>query len=117
MESRSVQFASAARSLGEAARHAGFAVPAFRSPPRIAGRVRSIRRHANGSVTISLVVKNRPWSAVVADMIDGFAAANNEVGQQSLEVLRDMLWAAVEQLDVPNAPAAATTRLHVVDAA
>ena len=41
----------------------------------------------------------------------------SEVGQAPLEVLRDMLWAAREQLDVPDAPAAATTRLHVVDAA
>lgn len=102
MEARSIRFAAAARSMAEAARHAGFVAPAFQSPPRIAGRNRTIRRHSNGSATIALVLKGRPWFAVMADMIDGFAVANCAEGEPTSDELRDVLWAAVERIDTAS---------------
>ena len=117
MEARSLRFAAAARALGETARGAGFVAPAFRSPPRVKGRMRTIRWHASGSATVSLVLQNRPWSAVLADMIDGFVAVNaathddtadgarasGAAGEASgAERLRDLLWAAVEDIDLTD---------------
>ncbi len=99
MEARSLRFAATARALGEAARAQGCVAPAFRSPPRIPGRNRSIRRHANGSSTISLVLRDRPWSSVVADMIDGIVAVNPDADP---EVLRDGLWATIEYIDLAS---------------
>jgi len=116
MESRSLRFAAAARTLGDAARRAGFVAPTFRSPPKIAGRTRTIRRHQNGGATVSLVVKSRPWFAVVSDMIEGFVAVNrtgNAVDDLVMgERLRDALWDVVEVVDVrtDDAPTAGKKR-------
>ena len=96
MEARSMRFAAAARALSETARSQGFDAPAFRSPPRVAGVTRSIKRHANGTATVSVVVRDRPWNAVLADMIDGFVAVNHP---DSAPRLRDLLWGAVESID------------------
>lgn len=61
--------------------------------------MRTIRRNANGSATVSLVVRERPWSAVVADMVDGFVAVN-EASPARKEELRDLLWATVEHIEL-----------------
>lgn len=111
VESLSLRFASTARALGDAARARGFAVPTFRSPPRVSGRVRTIRRHAAGGATVSVVVRGRPWSAVVADMIDGFVAVND--GIDDPHALRDVLWATAEQID--GVRGASVTELRPVD--
>lgn len=124
MESRSVRFAAAARVLTDAARHAGHVAPGFRSPPRVPGRMRTIRHHADGSATISLVLRDRPWAAVLADMVEGVVVVNApDAG--AAELLRDLLWSAVESLDVPDAPMTGPvassdhrgTTLRIVDAA
>lgn len=104
-EARSLRFAATARALGEAARARGLAAPTFRSPPRIQGSNRSIRRHASGGATVSLVLRDRPWSSVVADMIDGFAAVNPDA---DVAELRDVLWGVVEQIDLTDAGPAST---------
>lgn len=70
-----VRFADAARRLGAAAHEAGLDVPAFRSPPRVPGAARTIRRYPAGSV-VSVRLRGRPFTAVVADMVDGVLAAN-----------------------------------------
>ncbi len=44
---------------------------------------------------MSVVLRDRPWSAVVADMIDGFVAVNDNASPR----LRDDLWAAAERID------------------
>jgi hypothetical protein len=87
-----------ARELAAAARAGGFTAPRFRSPPRVPGRLRTIRRHADGTATVSVVLRDRPWSAVVADMIDGFVAVNDNVSP----TLRDELWAAAERVDAAS---------------
>ncbi len=88
-----VQFATAARRLGAAARAAGLAVPAFRSPPRLPRAVRTIRRMPGGSV-ISVRVRERAFADIVTDMVDGVIAANRLEGEAAVRVRR-MLHAAV----------------------
>ena len=70
-----VQFAAAARALAAAARRFGLAAPTFRTPPRLVGLDRTVRRHANGGV-VSVRLRGRPWAAVVADMVDGVVTVN-----------------------------------------
>jgi hypothetical protein len=95
MEATSLRFAAAARLLGRVARRRGLDVPGFRSPPRLEGADRSLRRYASGSVTVSVRYRGRPWPAVLADMIDGVVAANRLVGG-SADRTRTALWSAIE---------------------
>lgn len=92
---RCLAFAEAARQLGMAVRGQGLIVPSFRSPPREVGRRRALTRHGDGSATVSVMVRNRIWEAVLADMIEGVVAANQMDGIDA-EVLRDQLWEALE---------------------
>ena len=92
---RCLAFAEAARQLGMAARGQDLIAPSFRSPPREIGRRRTLARHDDGSVTVSVMVRNRVWEAVLADMIEGVVAANQMDGVEA-EVLRDHLWEALE---------------------
>lgn len=94
MEITSLRFAEAARRLGETARRDGLDVPVFRSPPRSRQLTRSIRRRGDGSATVSVVVRGRPWPAVLADLIEGVVAANRLDGAAAASA-RDSLWAAV----------------------
>ena len=116
MEARSLRFAATARALGEAARRDGLCAPAFRSPPRVKGRMRTLRRHANGSATVSVVVRERPWHAVVADMIEGFVAVN---AADRAEEVRDLLWGTIEHIELPepSKDPSPSTPLQVVDEA
>ena len=92
---RCLAFAEAARQLGMAVRGLGLVMPSFRSPPREVGRRRTLARHRDGSATISVMVRNRVWEAVLADMIEGLVVANRMDGIDA-EVLRDQLWEALE---------------------
>lgn len=92
---RCLAFAEAARQLGVAVRGQELVMPSFRSPPREVGRRRTLSRHEDGSVTVSVMVRNRVWEAVLADMIEGIVAANRMDGIDA-EVLRDQLWEALE---------------------
>lgn len=104
-ELSSLRFAAVARELGQAARHQGMEVPAFRSPPRSPGVRRAIRRERDGSTTVSVMLRGRPAVAVVADMIDGMVAAA-QLTEVEAGAVRDELWAAVLPL-VVVAPAPA----------
>ncbi len=92
---RCLAFAEAARQLGMAVRGQDLVTPSFRSPPREVGRRRTLARHDDGSVTVSVMVRNRIWEAVVADMIEGIVVANRMDGIDA-EALRDHLWEALE---------------------
>ena len=72
-----VRFAAAARRLADEARHRGLAVPGFRSPPRLPGVDRSIRRRTDGVAVVAVRVHGRSIEAVVADMVEGVLAANH----------------------------------------
>lgn len=85
-----VQFAAAARTLALEARRRGLLGPSFRSPPRLIGVDRSLRRHASGGV-VAVRVKHRPWVAVAADMIEGVIAVNS-LQSPAADRLRAELW-------------------------
>lgn len=89
-----VEFASAARALTREARRRGLVGPSFRCPPRLVGVDRSIRRRPDGAV-VSIRLKGRPRSAVIADMIEGVVVANGLRPPQA-DRLRTDLWSAVE---------------------
>src|SRR5262245_45918943 len=84
-----IRFAHAARVLGAAARAGGLAVPAFRSPPRVAGTARTIRRYPGGAV-IAVQIRGRGFDEIVSDMIEGVIAANRLDGDAAQRV-RSML--------------------------
>jgi hypothetical protein len=94
MESPVLRFAETVRVLGSEARRERLRMPGFRSPPRLAGVDRSVRHRADGGATIAVVVRGRPWPAVVADMIEGVVVANRLSGAAA-DRARASLWAAV----------------------
>jgi hypothetical protein len=94
VESPSLRFAAAVRTLGLEARQIDLRMPAFRSPPRLEGVARSMRRRADGHATVAVVVRNRPWPAVLADMVDGIVVANHLHGAEA-DRARARLWSSV----------------------
>jgi hypothetical protein len=93
MEPTSLRFARLARSLADAARAQGLRAPTFRSPPRIPDVTRSIVRRGP-AVTVAVALRDRPWPAVVADMVEGVVAANRLTGVRADRV-RSGLWRVV----------------------
>jgi hypothetical protein len=95
MEATSLRFVTVAKSLAAAARAEGLVAPAFRSPPRLVGVSRSICRRRDGGATVAVVLRSRPWAAVVADMVEGVVAANRLRGVPA-DRARTALWRSVE---------------------
>jgi hypothetical protein len=100
-----VEFASAARALTREARRRGLVGPSFRCPPRLVGVDRSIRRRPDGAV-VSIRLKGRPRTAVIADMIEGVVVANRLQPPRS-DRLRTELWTAISALEARSTGAAA----------
>jgi hypothetical protein len=96
----SVDFALAVRAIGRELRRRGLAVPSFRSPPRLAGVNRSLRRHANG-VTVAVQLRDRPWVAVLGDLIEGAVVANRLPAAQA-DALRSHLWTVLGEQPQPT---------------
>ncbi len=94
MEATSLRFAAAVRTFGQAARARGLIVPGFRSPPRLAGAERTLRRHAGGAATVAVSIRDRPFQAVAADMIEGIVVANQLDGTEATRA-RTALWEAL----------------------
>ncbi len=96
MEASTAEFATTARTLGRELRSRGLVAPGYRCPPRIVGVDRSLRRW-DGGATVSVRIKGRPLTAVVADMIEGAVVAN---GLQSPKAdrLRAELWEALSPI-------------------
>ncbi len=97
-ESHVLRFAEAGRRLAAAATSLGLQVPSFRTPPRVAGADRTIRRSAGGSVLVSVRSRGRAWPAVLADMIEGVVCANELPPHDAARVRRE-LWQATEDID------------------
>jgi hypothetical protein len=70
-------------------------VPGFRSPPRLVGVQRSIKRWPGGA-TVAVVVRGRPWAAVQADLIEGIIAAN-ALSAPASDRARADLWQALQE--------------------
>jgi hypothetical protein len=96
-----LRFADAARRLGAAAHAAGLDVPAFRSPPRIPGAARTIRRYSGGTV-VSVRLRGRPFEAALDDMVEGVFVANRVEPDAAVHV-REALEDAVHGMAAPRA--------------
>jgi hypothetical protein len=94
LQSPSLRFASAVQALARSTRALGLAMPGFRSPPRLVGVQRSIKRWPGGA-TVAVVVRGRPWAAVQADLVEGVITANGLEGTAA-DRARDALWQALE---------------------
>ncbi|MDE0652732.1 MAG: hypothetical protein OXI26_03680 [bacterium] len=92
------RFAEAGRRLASTATALGVQVPSFRTPPRVAGLDRTIRRGAGGSALISVRSRGRAWPAVLADMIEGVVHANDLTPHEASR-LREALWKATEDIE------------------
>jgi hypothetical protein len=77
-----LRFATAARVLGREARARGLDAPGFRSPPRLEGADRTLRRRVRGGA-VAVRVRGRPWAAVLADMIEGVVVVNGLAGVEA----------------------------------
>ena len=97
---RYAEFAMAARVLASQAYRHGLKPPGFRSPPRVIGVDRSLRR-INGGVVVSVLLRGRPFVAVLSDMVEGVVVANRLIGREA-EIARTVLWASVESLLVSD---------------
>ena len=109
-------FAVVARQLAEATRGAGLAVPAFRSPPRIPGVARSLRRYP-GATVVSVRLRDRSFDAVVADMVEGVVVTNRLSGEPALRA-RTYLAEAVAgpgAAPEPGPPGLASGQARVVE--
>jgi hypothetical protein len=95
MEATSLHFAAAARTLADAARRRGLVIPGFRSPPGLPGADRTIRWRPDASATVAVRYRERPWNAVLADLIEGVVVANRLEGPAA-DGCRTALWAALD---------------------
>lgn len=93
-DASTLSFVAAARVLNRVARSRRLHAPSFRSPPRLQGADRSLRRIGTSAI-IAVRVRERPLPAVIADMIEGIVAANRLQGVEA-DRTRAALWAAVE---------------------
>lgn len=90
--SRASLFSAAARVLAHASHEQGLVAPGFRSPPRIFGVDRSVRHlpHGVGGV-VSVRLSDRPFTAAIADMIEGVIVVNKLTSPEADRVRR-ALW-------------------------
>jgi hypothetical protein len=90
-------FSAAARRLADEARRRGLVVPGFRSPPRLPGAPRTLRRFRDGAAVVAVQRRGRAPHDVVTDMIEGVVVANHLRGPHA-DHLRRELNTAVEAL-------------------
>lgn len=95
MEATALRFADAARTLTATARARALTAPEFRSPPRVPGADRTIRRRADGGATVAVRLRDRPWAAVLGDMVEGVVVANRLSGRAAMRA-RTALWEGVD---------------------
>ncbi len=95
-EALSLRFAETVRRIAGVGRRAGWVVPSFRSPPGVAGVSRTLRRRPDGSVVVAVALRDRPWTTVLADMIEGVVVANR-LGGVEAERCRALLWRTVAE--------------------
>ncbi len=89
------RFSSVARALADEARRCGLAAPGFRSPPRLPGALRTIRRAGDRSV-VAIRLTGRPPAEVITDMVEGVVVANRLAGDRAALARHALL----EALDV-----------------
>jgi hypothetical protein len=90
----SLRFAHAVRLLAAPTRIGGWSLPTFRSPPRVSGANRTLRRRRDGSAVVAVQLRGRPWAAVLSDLVEGVVVANRLSGVVA-EQCRQLLWEAL----------------------
>lgn len=110
----SIRFARAARLLAGEARRQGLEVPGFRSPPRLAGADRSLRRGPGTTASVAVRLRDRVQADVLVDMVEGVVVANGLSGAAA-ERCRRLLEGALAgdggSLSAGPAPAPTADRL------
>jgi hypothetical protein len=91
----SLRFADTVRRLAVETRSLSLEMPGFRSPPRLAGADRSLRRRPGAPPAVAVRLAGRPFAAVVLDMVEGVVVANGLTGARAAAA-RDRLLAAVQ---------------------
>jgi len=104
MESSAVRFATTARILANVTRSLGLAAPGFRSPPRRDDCDRTLSGSGTDAI-VSVRLRDRPWPAVAADMVEGVVVANEITGTAAGR-LRARLWVALDEVSLAT-PASA----------
>lgn len=85
-------FTDAARVLAQRTADLGLAAPGFRSPPRIVGVDRTVRRARGGTGGVVAVrISDRPLTAVIGDMIEGVIVVNR-LAPPDADRVRTLLW-------------------------
>ena len=92
-----IRFAATARALAREARSRRLVVPGFRSPPRVAGADRTLRRRG-ASAAVAVRVRGRRWPEVQADMIEGVVVANGLSGDEAEQLRAALATAAGDEL-------------------
>jgi len=92
MRSETVSFSVAVRAVADEARRMGLTVPGFRSPPRLPGADRTIRR-TSGQPVVAVRLRGRPFGDVVADVIEGVLVSNAIPQGRAMRTRRQLLQA------------------------
>jgi hypothetical protein len=99
------RFGHLARRLGAAARASGLVAPAFRTPPRRPGALRTVRRLPGGPV-VAVRIRARPHNDVVNDMVEGVIVVNGLHGDAAARVRVTLLGAIASLAAEPGLTAA-----------
>jgi hypothetical protein len=95
--SATMQFTAAARVLAQAAAECQLVVPGFRSPPRVVGVNRTIRRaHTGEGGVVAVRLIDRPLAVILGDMIEGVIVINN-LNPTQADRVRTHLWSVMSQ--------------------
>ena len=92
-----MQFTAAARVLAQAAAESGLTVPGFRSPPRVVGVNRTVRRsHTGEGGVVAVRLTGRPLAVILGDMIEGVIVINRLDALQA-DRARTFMWEVMSQ--------------------
>ena len=108
----SVRFTIVAKTISQVVASCGLEVPGFKSPPRSGDVDRTVRRVNRGSI-VAVRIKDRPFEAVIADMIDGVVVCN-DMSTERAGKLRNLLWGAATQTGRPQKPLSRVKRTVLV---
>lgn len=89
-----VRFAALVRAVSAEARRLGLQVPGFRSPPRLVGVDRSLRRRPGTSPAVAVRLAGRSDEEVAADLVEGVIVANALVDAAAAHARHRLLGAA-----------------------
>lgn len=102
--SATARFAEAARVLSAHVAALGLVVPGFRTPPRIVGVNRTLRRASDGvGGVVAVRLTDRPFTAALGDMIEGVIAINR-LAPADADRVRSGLWPLMLQFTLETTP-------------